>query len=88
MKLFFSGGDRLSKSDPGKLLQGGGKMVRHVVMNSVADYDRAEIEALTAAALTIAKVRLDPGAKGAVILKAEAQKKSQEQRSRRAAKTK
>jgi hypothetical protein len=63
----------LSKSDPNKLLQGKGN-VRHVVMTSVADVDRAEIEALMVAALKLAKVQLDPSAKGSVIIKAEAQK--------------
>jgi len=83
VKLFFGQGALLSKSDPNKLLQGSGKTVRHVVLNAVADFDRAEIEALMAAALKLAKVRLDPGAKGAVILKAEEQK----QRAIRAKKT-
>jgi hypothetical protein len=46
------------------------------------EFDRPEIEALMAAALNLAKVRLDASAKGAVILRAEAQK----QRTRRAAK--
>jgi hypothetical protein len=83
VQLFFGQGALLSKSDPNKLLQGSGKTVRHVVLNSVADFDRAEIEALMAAALKLAKVRLDASAKGSVIIKAEAQK----QRARRAAKT-
>ncbi len=78
-KLFFSQGALLSKSDPNKLLQGRGT-VRHVVLNTVADFDRAEIEVLIAAALKLAKVRLDPSAKGSVIIKAEAQN----QRARRA----
>ena len=83
MKLFFGQGALLSKSDPSKLLQGSGKTVRHVVLNTVADFDRAEIEALMAAALKLAKLRLDASAKGSVIIKAEAQK----QRARRAKKT-
>ena len=81
VKLFFAQGALLSKSDPSKLLQGRGN-VRHVVLNSVADFDRAEIEALMAAAVKLAKLRLDPSAKGAVIIRAEAQK----QRARRATK--
>jgi len=80
-KLFFAQGARLSKSDPNKLLQGRAK-VRHVVLNAVADFDRAEIEVLMAAALKLAKLRLDAGAKGSVIIKAGAQK----QRARRATK--
>jgi hypothetical protein len=74
VELFFGQGAQLSKSDPNKLLQGPGKTVRHVVLNTVADFDRAEIEALMAAALKLAKLRLDAGAKGSVIIKAEAQK--------------
>ena len=82
VNLYFGQGALLSKSDPNKLLQGRGKTVRHVVMNAVADFDRAEIEVLMAAALKLAKLRLDANAKGAVIIKAEAQK----QRARRATK--
>lgn len=82
VNLFLSGGDRLSESDPNGLLQGRGRTVRHVAMNSVADFDRAEIEVLLAAALKIAKVRLDAGSKGSVIIKAGAQR----QRARRARK--
>jgi hypothetical protein len=79
-KLFFAHGALLSKADPCKLLQGRGK-VRHVVLNSIADFDRPEIEVLMAAALKLAKLRLDASAKGSVIVRAEAQK----QRARRAA---
>ena len=82
VKLYFTQSALLSKSDPNKLLKGSGKMVRYVVLNAVADFDRAEIEALMAAALKLAKLRLDPRAKGSVIIKAEAQK----QRAGRAAK--
>jgi hypothetical protein len=74
VKLFFGKGAQLSKSDPSQLLQGSGKTVRHVVLNSVADFDRAEIEGLMAAAVKLAKLRLDPSAKGSVIIKAEEQK--------------
>jgi hypothetical protein len=80
--LHFAQGALLSKSDPKKLLQGSGKTVRHVVLNSVADFDRPEIEVLMAAALKLAKLRLDASAKSSVIIKAEAQK----QRARRATK--
>ena len=73
VKLFFAQGARLSKSDPTRLLQGRGA-VRHVVLNTAADFDRAEIEVLMAAALKLAKLTLNEGAKGSVIIKAEAQK--------------
>ena len=82
VKLFFAKGSQLSKSAPKKLLQGRGNGVRHVVLNEVADFDRAEIEVLMAAALKLAKVRLDASANGSVIIKAEAQK----ERARRATK--
>jgi len=75
VKLHFAQGPLLSKADPNKLLQGSGKGVRHVVLSSAADLDRAEIEALMAAAVKIAKLRLDANSKGSVILKAESQKK-------------
>jgi hypothetical protein len=74
VKLFFAQGALLSKSDPNKLLQGSGKTVRGVVLNSVADFDRAEIEVLMAAALKLADLRLNASAKGSVIIRAEAQK--------------
>jgi hypothetical protein len=74
VRLYFVHGPQLSKSDPNKLLQGSGKSVRYVALNTAADFDRAEIEALMAAALKLAKVRLDPSAKGSVIIKAEEQK--------------
>src|SRR5262245_34166191 len=83
VKLFFTQGPLLSKSDPNKLLQGHGKSVRHVELNTVADFDRAEIETLMAAAVKLAKLRLDARAKGSVVIRAEAQK----QRARRAKKT-
>jgi hypothetical protein len=82
VNLYFGQGALLSKSDPNKLLQGRGKTVRHVVLNTVADFDRAEIEVLMAAALKLAKLRLDASATSSVIIKAEAQK----QRARRATK--
>jgi len=73
-KLFFARGVQLSKSDPKKLLQGSAS-VRHVVLNAAAEFDRPEIEVLMAAGLKLAKVTLDPRAKGAVIIRAEEQKK-------------
>jgi hypothetical protein len=81
-KLFFPRGALLSKADPNTLLQGRGNGVRHLVLNTVADFKRPEIEALMAAALKLAKVRLNASAKGSVIIRAEAQK----QRARRASK--
>ena len=83
--LSFGQGAQLSKSDPKKLLQGRGKTVRHVELGSVADFERAEIEALIEAASKLAKVRLDPGAEGAVIFKAEEQKQRASRTKKKAA---
>ena len=74
VKLFFGKGAELSKSDAGKLLQGSGKTVRHVVLGSAKDFDRPEIEALMAAALKLAKLPLAAGAKGSMVMKADEQK--------------
>lgn len=73
-KLFFSQGAKLSAADPKKLLKGSSG-VRHIVMNTVADFDRPEIEALFVAALGLAKLSHDPRAKGSVVIRAESQKK-------------
>jgi hypothetical protein len=73
--LHFAQGARLSKSDPKGLLEGRGGTVRHVVLRSVAEFDRPEIEALIAAAVALAKLRLDATARGSVILRTEAQKR-------------
>ena len=79
VKLGFGRGAELSKSDPHKLLEGQGKTVRYVTLSAVADFDRPEIERLIAGAVKLAKLNLDPNAKGQVIIKAEEQK----QRARR-----
>jgi hypothetical protein len=74
VRLYIAGGERLSKSDPSRLLHGRGKAVRHIVLNSIADFDRVEIEALIVTAVELAKVHLDPSAKGSVVIKAGEQK--------------
>lgn len=74
VKLYFGRGAELAHADPNELLQGRGATVRHIVMNAAKDLERAEIEALIVAALELAEVRLDPNAKGTVIVKAEEQK--------------
>lgn len=75
VRLYFTQGPRVAKADASKLLQGRGNGVRHVVLDTAEDFDRAEIQALMAAAVEVAKVRLDPSAEGAVIIRAEEQKK-------------
>lgn len=73
-KLCFAQGPALAKLDPHKLLKGSGKLVRHVELQAAADFDRPELQALLAAALKLANVRLASEAKGALILKAESQR--------------
>jgi hypothetical protein len=60
--LFFLQGAGLP--DPNKLLKGSGKVVRHIVLASVADLDNPAIQALMATALNRAKVAMDPAAPG------------------------
>lgn len=72
VKLFFGQGARLAKTEPGKLLQGSGKTVRHVVIEALADFERPAIEQLITAAVQLANLPLDAKADGAVILKAGA----------------
>jgi len=74
-QLYFSRGPELSKSDPHGLLQGRGKAVRFLALASVADFERPEVQNLIAAVLALTHTRLDPTAKGVVIVKAEEQKK-------------
>ena len=75
VKLGFGKVAELAKSDPNKLLKGSGKTARYVALNSLADFDRPEIEALIARAVKLAKLHLDPNAKGAMIVKVEEQQK-------------
>jgi hypothetical protein len=82
--LCFVGGVRLSKADPKRLLQGRGKAVRHVVLSSLADFDRVEIEVLMASALEHARLRLDENATGSVVIKA-AEQRQRAERARRTA---
>src|SRR5580658_7184275 len=60
--LFFLQGAGLP--DPDKLLKGGGKVVRHVVLASATDLDKPAIRALMATALNRAKAPIDPNATG------------------------
>lgn len=73
VKLFFGRGAELAKADPTRLLRGSGKTVRHVVLARAADVGRAEIEALLAAALRLAKLRPRAGARGSLVFKVEGQ---------------
>jgi hypothetical protein len=65
--LFFLQGAGLP--DPDKLLKGGGKVVRHIVLAAATDLDKPAIQALMVIALNRAKVAIDPGAPGSLIIK-------------------
>lgn len=75
VKLCFAQGPALAKVDPHKLLRGSGKLVRHVELQAAADFERVELQELLSAALKLANLRPIPGAKGALILKAESQRR-------------
>lgn len=78
VRLYFAHGPQLQKSDPHRLLQGRAGTVRYVELAAAGDLDRPEIEGFVAAALTLSKVRVDPSAQGALILKAAEQKRRAE----------
>src|SRR5947209_11521727 len=67
VSLFFLQGAKLP--DPGRLLTGSGKQARHRVLPDADELDRPEVRALIATALDRAKVPIDPGAEGRVIIK-------------------
>jgi hypothetical protein len=73
-QLFFGQGSKLSAADPARLLQGRGKTVRHVVVHTLADFDRPEVEALLAAALELGGVRLDAKANAPPVSRAASQR--------------
>ena len=72
VKLYFAKSPELSNADAAKLLKGRAKAVRYVDLSSVGGHRARDIEELIEASLKVANVRLDPSAKGAVIIKAAA----------------
>jgi hypothetical protein len=70
--LFFLYGKGLP--DPGKRLQGGGKQVRYVRMESAAVLDEPEVQELIRSAMQRAKVPIDPKHKGKMTIRAEVKK--------------
>lgn len=65
--LFFLQGAGLP--DPGRLLKGGGKVVRHIVLTSAADLDQAAIQQLMAEALRRAEAGIDPSTPGCLVIR-------------------
>ncbi len=55
--------------DPTGILRGSGNQSRHVVLPSESDLDRPDIAALIDAALATARVKLNPGESGRLVIK-------------------
>ncbi len=72
VSLFFLKGAKLQ--DPGKLLKGGGKAVRHIVLEDAATLDRPAVKALMKQALERAPKPLDRKARGRLIIKSISEK--------------
>jgi hypothetical protein len=70
--FFFLQGARLP--DPKKVLQGSGKVVRHVRLESAADLDQPAVRELMATALQSAKRTIDNNAPGSLVVRAVAAK--------------
>lgn len=67
VSLFFMRG--ASFPDPNHLLQGSGKLVRHIVLDDAADLDDPQVQALIAHALATSPVPIDKSAKGELVIK-------------------
>jgi hypothetical protein len=67
VSLFFFNGAKLD--DPEKILEGGGKAIRHIVLEDPATLDRPAVKALMKQALERAPKRLDKKARGRSIIK-------------------
>jgi hypothetical protein len=65
--LFFLRGAGLP--DPERLLKGGGKVVRHIVLASASDLDLPAIQELMAHALRRAEAGIDPAAPGKLVIR-------------------
>jgi len=64
---FLQNGPKLR--DPKRLLRGSGNVVRHVRLQSPADLDAPDIQALIQDALSRARVRIDPAGRRRLIIK-------------------
>lgn len=67
VSLFFLRGASLS--DPDKLLKGGGRQARHIVLENVAVLDDRRVRALMARALDQAGARLTEKGSGRIVIK-------------------
>ena len=60
--------------DPERLLQGSGKVVRHIKLASARDLDKPAIRALIKAAVSRSDVRFDPRARGRLVIRSISKK--------------
>jgi hypothetical protein len=67
VSLFFLRGATLP--DPGKLLQGSGKQVRHIVLEDAGVLERPSVQKLISEALRRAAAPIDPAAPRRIIIK-------------------
>jgi hypothetical protein len=67
VSLFFLQGAQLP--DPRKVLRGGGKIVRHVVLKSADDLDEPTIRELIAHALELAPKKFDATSQARIVIK-------------------
>jgi len=72
VSLFFFQGAKLE--DPGKILQGSGKTIRHIVLEGPETLDRPAVKALMKQALERAPKPLDKEARGRLIVKSVSEK--------------
>jgi hypothetical protein len=72
VSLFFFQGAKLE--DPEKILAGGGKTIRHIVLEGPATLDRPAVRALMKQALERAPKPLDEKARGRLIIKSVSRK--------------
>jgi hypothetical protein len=69
VSLFFLQAMKSNLQDPKKLLQGNGRLVRFIPLDSPAQIDNAAVQRLMKQALRAAKVPLNPIGKGKLIIK-------------------
>ena len=72
VSFFFLQGAALA--DPGKVLKGAGRVVRHMVLKDAADLDQPAVRALMEQALKKAKTPMDTAGRGRMIIKSVSEK--------------
>ena len=73
LRLCFGRGAELASSDPRGLSKGRGMTMRYVVLSSVADFERADVQRLLTVTWKLAGLQLDPRPRGCLLFKLEPQ---------------